>query len=110
MRDGVKISDLSSCLMFSAKENFNFSLEYYMTRINSKEIDIYIMIYNKTQKSGELFFKTMGENPLNFDTPPEIESWGRISYPKVTFSDEEVIEKTAELYRKAYKEIQKFLG
>lgn len=110
VRDGVKISDLSSCLMFSAKENFNFSLEYYMTRINSKEIDIYIMIYNKTQKSGELFFKTMGENPLNFDTPPEIESWGRISYPKVTFSDEEVIEKTAELYRKAYKEIQKFLG
>ncbi len=110
VRDGVKISDLSSCLMFSAKENFNFSLEYYMTRINSEEIDIYIMIYNKTQKSGELFFKTMGENPLNFDTPPEIESCGRISYPKVTFSDEEVIEKTAELYRKAYKEIQKFLG
>lgn len=110
VRDGIKISDLSSCLMFSAKENFNFSLEYYMTRINSEEIDIYIMIYNKTQKSGELFFKTMGENPLNFDTPPEIKSWGRISYPKVTFSDEEVIEKTAELYRKAYKEIQKFLG
>lgn len=108
-RDGVKISDLSSCLMFTAKESFNFSLEYYMTRINSEEIDIYIMIYNKTQKCGELFFKTMGENPLNFDTLPEIESWGRISYPKVTFSDEEVVEKTAELYRKAYKEIQKFL-
>ena len=102
------------------KEEYSSEQVEYLALILMMPVSLYkddydfesllIMIYNKTQKSGELFFKTMGENPLNFDTPPEIKSWGRISYPKVTFSDEEVIEKTAELYRKAYNEIQKFLG
>ncbi len=110
-REGVKISDVSAYLMFSAKENFDFSLEYYLTRALNGSINVYLMLYCKTSKKEALFLNTMGKNPLNLEKDPEIENWGRIMYCDViNVTDDEVVDMTTELYRKAYAEVQKFVS
>ena len=108
-RDNVKISDISSSILFSAKAGFEFELTYYLSQSTDKNISVYLMIYNKSPQKKALFLDTMGENPLNFEIKPEIENWGRIMYCDVmTVSDDNAVEKISELYRKAYTEIQKF--
>lgn len=109
-RDNVKISDISSGIIFSAKAGFEFELTYYLSQSVDKSIAVYLMIYNKTSQKKALFLETMGENPLDFEIKPEIEDWGRIMYCAVmTVSDDNAVEKISELYRKAYAEIQKFI-
>ncbi|MGN0609575.1 MAG: P-loop NTPase fold protein [Oscillospiraceae bacterium] len=108
--DDVKISDLSSSLMLSSKEGFDFSLVYYLSRTNNGEINVSFTLYCKSPQKRTLFLDTFGNNPLNLDILPETASWGRIMYSNViTVSDNDAVEKTAELYLKAYNEIQKFL-
>ena len=109
-REGVKISDVSANLYFTAKENFDFTLEYYLSRAANGSINLYLMLYNKTSRKEALFLNTFGENPLDLEIKPEIESWGRIMYCDViTVSDDSAVEKIVEVYRKAYMKIQTFL-
>ncbi len=109
-REGVKISDVSANLYFTAKENFDFTLEYYLSRAANGSINLYLMLYNKTSRKEALFLNTFGENPLDLEIKPEIESWGRIMYCDViTVSDYSAVEKIVEVYRKAYMKIQTFL-
>lgn len=108
-RGGVKRSDISAHLYFTAKNNFDFTLEYYLSRVPDGRITVYLMIYNKTSRQASVFFETLGENPLDLELLPEFEK-GRIMYCEViTVTDDEAVEKISELYRKAYAAIQKFL-
>lgn len=109
-REGVKISDVSSYLLLFAKEGFDFLLEYYLSRENDGSMKVYLMLTCNTSRKESLFLNTLGENPLNFDARPEIEKRGRIMYCHVIKgTDEEMIEKVSELYRKAYIEMQKWI-
>lgn len=109
-REGVKISDVSAYLLFTAKENFDFSLEYYLSRTPNGNISLYLMLYCKTSRKETLFLDTVGKNPLNFELEPEIADWGRIMYCDVIIVDDDgAVDKVEELYRKAYGEIQRFI-
>lgn len=109
-REGVKLSDASAYIMFTAKEGFDFSLEYYLSRTPNGEIDTYIMLYCKTSHKQALFFNTFGPDPLDLGITPETEKWGRIMYCKViTVNDNNAVEKVSELYRRVYAEVQKYL-
>ena len=109
-REGVKLSDVSAYLLFSAKENFDFSLEYYLSRAVNGSINVYLMLYCKSSRKEALFLNTVGKNPLNLEVEPEIEDWGRVMYCDViNVTDDEAVDRVAELYRKAYAEIQKFV-
>ena len=106
----MKISDVSSHLYFTAKENFDFTLEYYMSRTTDGSINVTLMLYNKTSRKEALFLNTFGENPLKLDIKPSIESSGTIMYGDViTITDDIAIEKISDLYRQAYAEIQKYI-
>lgn len=109
-RKGVKISDVSSSLYFTSKNDFDFSLEYYLSRNEKGKIDVYLMLYNKSSKKEAVFFNTFGENPLNLEIKPEIEQWGRIMYSNVIeVTDDDAVMKISEVYKKAYLEIEKFV-
>lgn len=109
-REDVKISDVSAYLLFSAKENFDFILEYYLSKVENGSIKVYLMLTCNTSRMEGVFLNTMGENPLNLEIKPEIKNWGRITYCDVILgTDNEVVERVVTLYRKAYAEIQRFL-
>lgn len=109
-REGVKISDVSACMYLKAKEGFEFTLEYYLSREANKSIKAYIILYNKTSRKEGLFLETFGNNPLSFESTPDIATWGRIMYDDgIIVSDEDAVEKVSELYRQAYTQIQKFI-
>ena len=109
-REGVKISDVSAGMMFSAKQGFDFLFEYYLSRKSNGSIKVYLILYCKTSRKEAVFLNTMGENPLNLEIEPEIQKWGRVMYEDViNVTDDEIVDCVAELYRKSYKEIQKFI-
>ena len=106
----IKLSDVSAYLLFSSKYDFDFSMEYYLSRATDKSINVYIMLYCKTSRKETLFLETLGENPLNFEQNPEIEKWGRIMYCSViNVNDDDAVGRISELYRKAYTEVQRFM-
>lgn len=108
-RTGVKISDISCKQFFVAKNGFNFSLEYYLSRKNSN-VDVHLSLICQTKHSEALFFNTLGNNPLALEFSPTINSNNTIFYSNViTVTDDDAVKRVSELYRKAYAEIQKFL-
>ena len=111
VREGVKISDVSGYLVLTAKEKFDFSLEYYLSRQTDESFYVYLMIACKTSRKEALFLNTMGANPLNLGLEPEIESRGRIIYSDVFHaSEEKIVDIITEWYRKAYTELQKIVS
>lgn len=106
---GVKISDISCKQIFNAKEGFEFSLEYYLSREN-ESVNVHLSIICRDKKFAAKFFNTLGSNPLSFDVIPEINGKDTILYSNViTVNDTDGVERVSELYRKAHAEIQKFL-
>ena len=106
----IKFSDVSCSLSFVEKTGIKFTLEYYISTFDDNAITAYIILRSNTKSDAAKFLHIMGQNPLNFDTLPEIAitDKGRIMYSKKILLSE-AVEGVSELYRKAHAEIQKFL-
>ena len=105
-KDDVKISDVSSYMQLTAKAGFEFTYEYYLTRTAGK-IAVNLLL---TARREQRLFTVFGDDPLEVGVLPEKLDWGRMLYTHViNVSDSEAVDKVAELYRKGYTALQKYL-
>lgn len=109
---GIKLSDACYYQIFDAQAGFRFSLEYYISRLDSQTISVCMQLRDKSSQS-EVFLETFGDYPLDcYSVKAKIRSWGGMDYPDVlqlngnNLNNAEII---AAEWRKAYQSIKKYL-
>ena len=104
-RPGVKFSDISGWYTWTTAAGFDCTLEYYLSRINEFIIGVSIGVTLSQGKGQEqLFFESLGNNPLNLGISPQIEDWGRYTYSNVlrlNASDSSASDQIASISRNA---------
>lgn len=111
-REGVKISDISGYHKWPTSAGFDCILEYYLSRIDDYTIGVHLYI-SQENSTGEVFFDTLGENPLKLAIKPVKVDWGRYIYRNVlrlNDDDPNSTEQIASIVRNAYQTLQGTLG
>lgn len=105
-KDDVKISDVSAYMTLPTNEGFEVTYEYYIRRTGTK---LFVDLMLTSRKEPKLF-SAFGDDPLELGVTPEKLDWGRYLYSHIlTLTDNDAAEKIAELFRRAYDSLQKYL-
>ncbi|MCR5100482.1 MAG: KAP family NTPase [Butyrivibrio sp.] len=111
-RDGVKISDISGYYKWNTDAGFDCILEYYLSRIDDFTIGVHIYI-SQENSNGQVFFDTLGDNPLKLSIKPVKVEWGRYIYRNVLrFNDDDPnsTEQIASIVKNAYESLKSILN
>ena len=105
-RDGVKYSDISGWYTWTTEAGFNCTIEYYLSRISEFIIGVTLSINLSNGKGLEnLFFETLGNNPIKLNVLPKKEDWGKYVYQnilRINANDSNASDQIATLTRNAY--------
>ena len=109
-REGTKLSDVCGYKFFHAKEGFDFSVEYYISREDRETVALDTLLRDKS-KNAENFFSHVGTNPLSEIGLIGIKrDWGGIDYEKVlelNHDSMDIVEQIAGTWEKAYLEMKR---
>jgi hypothetical protein len=105
-RDGVKFSDISGWYTWTTEVGFNCTIEYYLSRISEFIIGVSINItLNNGRGFENLFFETLGNNPIKSNVLPRKEEWGKYVYTnllRINANDSSAADQIAALVENAY--------
>lgn len=108
---GIKLSDACYYQIYDAQLGLRFSLEFYISRLDSETVSVCMQLRDKSSQR-DVFFNTFGDSPLDcYSMKGRILEWGGIDYPdvlKLKYNDSNNTEIIAAEWRKAYQSAEKY--
>ena len=110
-REGVRLSDADGYYCWTASSGFDIKLEFYVSRLNTYEVGVSLFVTNNSGGTEDLFFETLGADPLKLSRRPVREDWGRYRYENIlrlNDNDPNTAHLIADIVRNAYRTLKEY--
>lgn len=109
--EGIKLSDACCYQVLEAEAGLNFSLEFYISKVDSQILSVSILLRDKSSQKDK-FNELFGDSPLECYPKGKVLSWGGVDYSdilKLPCGGGNNAELIAAEWRRAYEAIKKYL-